>query len=98
MCFMDNEFVFEGLIVLKVFEGKKFFEIGIWVLDLESIIICCVIFRNENLKELIVEIFFCLNKGVVELFDQEIWYVLFLGDFDKFFFEFVEIKEIKRFK
>ncbi|MTH63966.1 DUF262 domain-containing protein [Paracoccus shanxieyensis] len=98
MRFMDNEFALEGLTVLKALEGKKFSEIGTWASDLESTTIRCVILRNENPKELIAEIFSRLNKGAVELSDQEIRHALFPGDFDKLLSELAEIKEIKRFK
>lgn len=96
--FMDDEFALENLTVLKDLEGKKFSEIGTWASDLESTTIRCVILRKENPKELIAEIFSRLNKGAVELSDQEIRHALFPGEFDKLLSELAEIKEIKLFK
>ena len=98
MRFMDDEFALEGLSVLKELEGKKFSEIGTWSSDLESTTIRCVILRNENPKELIAEIFSRLNKGAVELSDQEIRHALFPGKFDKLLEELAGILEIKNFK
>jgi hypothetical protein len=98
MRFMADEFALEGLSVLKDLEGKKFSEIGTWASDLESTTIRCVILRNENPKELIAEIFSRLNKGAVELSDQEIRHALFPGSFDKLLAELAEITEIKNFK
>lgn len=98
MRFMNDEFALEGLSVLKDLEGKKFSEIGTWASDLESTTIRCVILRNENPKELIAEIFSRLNKGAVELSDQEIRHALFPGEFDKLLSELSEINEIKQFK
>lgn len=98
MRFMNDEFALEGLSVLKDLEGKKFSEIGTWGADLESTTIRCVILRNENSKELIAEIFSRLNKGAVELSDQEIRHALFPGGFDKLLTELAGIKEIKKFK
>lgn len=98
MRFMNDEFALENLSVLKELEGKKFSEIGTWASDLESTTIRCVILRNENPKELIAEIFSRLNKGAVELSDQEIRHALFPGDFDKLLSELAEMKEIKEFK
>jgi len=98
MRFMDDEFALESLTVLKDLEGKKFSEIGTWASDLESTTIRCVILRNENPKELIAEIFSRLNKGAVELSDQEIRHALFPGEFDRLLTELSNLTEIKKFK
>lgn len=98
MRFMDDEFALEGLTVLTELEGKKFSEIGTWASDLESTTIRCIILRNENPKELIAEIFSRLNKGAVELSDQEIRHALFPGKFDQLLSELAEIREVKEFK
>lgn len=98
MRYMDDDFALEGLSVLKDLEGKKFSQIGTWASDLESTTIRCVILRNENPKELIAEIFSRLNKGAVELSDQEIRHALFPGKFDKLLSELADTPEIKSFK
>lgn len=98
MRFMNNEFALEGLTVLKGLEGKRFSEIGSWASDLESTTIRCIILRNENPKDLIAEIFSRLNKGAVELSDQEIRHALFPGKFDQLLSELAEIEEVKNFK
>lgn len=96
--FMDDEFALEGMTAFPELEGKKFSELGPLAADLESTTIRCVILRNENPKELIAEIFSRLNKGAVELSDQEIRHALFSGPFDDMLREIAKISEIKNFK
>jgi len=96
--FMDDEFALEGMTALKGLEGKKFSEIGTWAAELETTTIRCIVLRNENPKELIAEIFSRLNKGAVELSDQEIRHALFPGEFDKLLTELSQVNEIRNFK
>lgn len=96
--FMDDEFALEGMTAFSELEGKKFSELGSLAADLESTTIRCVVLRNENPRELIAEIFSRLNKGAVELSDQEIRHALFAGPFDDLLGELSEISAIKNFK
>lgn len=96
--FMNDEFALEGLTAFKELEGKKFSELGPIAGDLESTTIRCVVLRNENPKELIAEIFSRLNKGAVELSDQEIRHALFPGLFDKLLTELSAHKVVANFK
>lgn len=96
--FMDDEFALEGLTTFSELEGKKFSELGALAADLESTTIRCVILRNENPGELIAEIFSRLNKGAVEVSDQEIRNALFPGPFNNLLTELSEIPVIKNFK
>lgn len=98
MRFMDDAFALEGMTAFPDLEGKKFSQLGALAADLESTTIRCVILRNENPKELIAEIFSRLNKGAVELSDQEIRHALFAGPFDRMLGEIAEVPEIKNFK
>lgn len=98
MRFMNDEFALEGMTAFPELEGKKFSEIGTWASDLESTTIRCVVLRNENPKELIAEIFSRLNKGAVELSDQEIRHALFPGEFDKLLSELSKAPIIENFK
>lgn len=96
--FMDDEFALEGMTAFKELEGKRFSELGAVAADFESTTIRCVVLRNENPKELIAEIFSRLNKGAVELSDQEIRHALFAGPFDKLLGELAGRPTIKEFK
>lgn len=96
--FMDDCFALEGMSAFPELNGKKFSQLGHYAADLESTTIRCIILRNENPKELIAEIFSRLNKGAVELSDQEIRHALFPGKFDKLLTKLSEIKNIKEFK
>lgn len=96
--FMNDEFALEGMTAFKDLEGKKFSELGTLASDFESTTIRCVVLRNENPKELIAEIFARLNKGAVELSDQEIRHALFPGPFDELLAELSEINVIRNFK
>jgi hypothetical protein len=96
--FMDDKFALEGMTAFKELEGKKFSELGTVAADFESTTIRCVVLRNENPKELIAEIFSRLNKGAVELSDQEIRHALFAGIFDQLLVELSQRSTIKNFK
>lgn len=96
--FMDDEFALEGMTAFPDLEGKKFSELGSLARDLESTTIRCIVLRNENPKDLIAEIFSRLNKGAVEVSDQEIRHALFAGPFDILLQSLAEIPEIKNFK
>lgn len=96
--FMNNEFALEGMTAFKELEGKKFSELGALAADFETTTIRCVVLRNENPKELIAEIFSRLNKGAVELSDQEIRHALFSGPFDSLLVELSQRPAIKKFK
>lgn len=96
--FMNDEFALEGLTAFKELEGKRFSELGALAGDFESTTIRCVVLRNENPKELIAEIFARLNKGAVELSDQEIRHALFPGLFNDLLSELSERPIIKTFK
>ena len=96
--FMDDEFALEGLTTFSELEGKKFSELGALAADLESTTIRCVILRNENPRDLVAEIFSRLNKGAVELSDQEIRHALFPGPFNDLLGELAELPTIKNFK
>lgn len=54
--------------------------------------------RNENPQELIAEILSRLNKGAVELSDQEIRHALFAGKFDNLLMELSKDQIIQNFK
>ena len=54
--------------------------------------------RNENPPGLIAEIFSWLNKGAVELSDQETRHALFASRFDDLLGELSELPSIKNFK
>lgn len=96
--FMDDEFALESMTAFPELEGKKFSELGPLAADFESTTIRCVVLRNENPKELIAEIFSRLNKGAVELSDQEIRHALFAGPFDKLLTELSRAPIILNFK
>lgn len=96
--FMDDDFALEGMTAFPDLEGKKFSELGTLAADFESTTIRCVVLRNENPKELIAEIFSRLNKGAVELSDQEIRHALFAGPFDKLLSELSQAPTILNFK
>lgn len=96
--FMNDEFALEGMTAFPQLEGKKFSELGSLAADLESTTIRCIVLRNENPKELIAEIFSRLNKGAVELSDQEIRHALFAGPFDELLSQLAEDPIIKNFK
>ena len=96
--FMDDEFALEGMTAFRELEGKRFSELGTLGADFESTTIRCVVLRNENPKELIAEIFSRLNKGAVELSDQEIRHALFAGSFDKLLAELSQASTILNFK
>lgn len=96
--FMNDEFALEGMTAFKELEGKYFSELGSLSADFESTTIRCVVLRNENPKELIAEIFARLNKGAVELSDQEIRHALFPGPFDKLLAELSDRPTIRNFK
>ncbi|ACI52326.1 protein of unknown function DUF262 [Gluconacetobacter diazotrophicus PA1 5] len=96
--FINDEFALEGMTAFPELEGKKFSELGSMAADLESTTIRCVVLRNENPKEIIAEIFSRLNKGAVELSDQEIRHALFAGPFDEILTELAEEPTIKNFK
>ena len=96
--FMDDEFALEGMTAFPELEGKKFSELGALSGDFESTTIRCVVLRNENPRELIAEIFSRLNKGAVELSDQEIRHALFAGKFDNLLDELSKLSVIKNFK
>lgn len=96
--FMDNVFALEGMTAFPELEGKRFSELGSLAADFESTTIRCVVLRNENPRELIAEIFSRLNKGAVELSDQEIRHALFAGRFDDLLGELSENPTIKKFK
>ncbi|MBB3268783.1 hypothetical protein FHW79_006459 [Azospirillum sp. OGB3] len=96
--FMDDEFALEGMTAFPELNGKKFSELGSLAADFESTTIRCVVLRNENPRELIAEIFSRLNKGAVELSDQEIRHALFAGPFDKLLGELSQAPAIKNFK
>ncbi|WAC61219.1 DUF262 domain-containing protein [Brevundimonas sp. SL130] len=96
--FMDDEFALEGMSAFPELEGKKFSELGTLGADFESTTIRCVVLRNENPPELIAEIFSRLNKGAVELSDQEIRHALFAGKFDRLLGELSAIPTITNFK
>lgn len=96
--FMNNDFALEGMTAFPELEGKKFSELGPLAADFESTTIRCIVLRNENPKELIAEIFSRLNKGAVELSDQEIRHALFAGPFDELLGELSKIPAIKNFK
>lgn len=96
--FMDDEFALEGMTAFPELDGKKFSELNSLAADFESTTIRCVVLRNENPPELIAEIFSRLNKGAVELSDQEIRHALFAGPFDKLLGELAQSPAIKNFK
>jgi hypothetical protein len=96
--FMDDEFALEGMTAFPELEGKKFSELGPLAADFESTTIRCIVLRNENARELIAEIFSRLNKGAVELSDQEIRHALFPGPFDALLRELSTLPTIKNFK
>jgi hypothetical protein len=96
--FMDDEFALEGMTAFPELEGKKFSELGALAADFESTTIRCVVLRNENPAALIAEIFSRLNKGAVELSDQEIRHALFAGPFDELLGELSKHPVIKNFK
>lgn len=96
--FMDDVFALEGMTAFPELEGKKFSELGSLSADFESTTIRCIVLRNENPRDLIVEIFSRLNKGAVELSDQEIRHALFAGPFDQLLQELSTIDAIKNFK
>lgn len=96
--FMNDEFALEGMTAFVHLEGKKFSQLGSLAADLESTTIRCIVLRNENPKELVAEIFARLNKGAVELTDQEIRHALFAGLFDKLLTELADHPAIKNFK
>lgn len=96
--FMDDDFALEGMTAFPELEGKKFSELGSLAADFESTTIRCVVLRNENPRELIAEIFSRLNKGAVELSDQEIRHALFAGPFDELLGELSKLSAIKNFK
>ena len=95
---MDDEFALEGMTAFRELEGKKFSELGPLAADFESTTIRCVVLRNENPRELIAEIFSRLNKGAVELSDQEIRHALFAGPFDDLLGELSQLPAMKNFK
>lgn len=96
--FMDDEFALEEMTAFPELEGKRFSELGPLAADFESTTIRCVVLRNENPPELVTEIFSRLNKGAVELSDQEIRHALFAGPFDKLLGELSDAPIIKNFK
>ena len=96
--FMDDDFALEGMTAFPELEGKKFSELGTLAADFESTTIRCVVLRNENPRVLIAEIFSRLNKGAVELSDQEIRHALFAGAFDDLLGKLSELPAIKNFK
>jgi hypothetical protein len=96
--FMDDEFALEGMTAFPELEGKKFSELGSLAADFESTTIRCVVLRNENPRELVAEIFSRLNKGAVELSDQEIRHALFAGRLDDLLGELSSLPTIKNFK
>lgn len=96
--FMDDEFALEGMTAFPQLEGKRFSDLGALAADFESTTIRCVVLRNENPKELIAEIFSRLNKGAVELSDQEIRHALYAGPFDHLLNELADLPVIKNFK
>lgn len=96
--FMDDDFALEGMTAFPELEGKKFSELGPLAADFESTTIRCVVLRNENPAELIAEIFSRLNKGAVELSDQEIRHALFAGPFDDLLGKLSEFSTIRNFK
>lgn len=96
--FINNEFALEGMTAFKELEGKRFSDLGPLAADFESTTIRCVVLRNENPKELIAEIFARLNKGAVELSDQEIRHALFPGLFNNLLVELSDRPIIKNFK
>jgi hypothetical protein len=96
--YMNDEFSLEGLTAFPDLEGKRFSEIGSLGRDLESTTIRCIVLRNENPKNLVVEIFSRLNKGAVELSDQEIRHALYPGDFDRLLHDLSQIDIIKNFR
>lgn len=96
--FMEDEFALEGMTAFPELEGKRFSQLGPLASDFESTTIRCIVLRNENPKELIAEIFSRLNKGAVELSDQEIRHALFAGPFDDLLSELSQSSTIKNFK
>ncbi len=96
--FMDDDFALEGMTAFPELEGKKFSELGPLAADFESTTIRCVVLRNENPPALIAEIFSRLNKGAVELSDQEIRHALFAGPFDDLLSELANHPAISNFK
>ena len=96
--FMNDEFALEGMTAFPQLEGKKFSELGPLAGDFESTTIRCIVLRNENPRALIAEIFSRLNKGAVELSDQEIRHALFAGPFDELLGELSDLPPIKNFK
>ncbi|MEN3748286.1 DUF262 domain-containing protein [Sphingomonas sp. HF-S3] len=96
--FMNDEFALEGMTVFPDLEGKRFSQLGALAADFESTTIRCVVLRNENPRELIAEIFSRLNKGAVELSDQEIRHALFAGPFDDLLIELSDNSIIANFK
>lgn len=98
MKFMNDEFALEGMTTFSELEGKKFSELGTLAADFESTTIRCVVLRNENPKSLIAEIFARLNKGAVELSDQEIRHALFPSKFNDLLSELAENSVIQDFK
>ena len=96
--FMEDQFPLEGMTAFPELEGKRFSQLGALAADFETTTIRCVVLRNENPPELIAEIFSRLNKGAVELSDQEIRHALFSGPFDALLCELADIPIIKSFK
>jgi hypothetical protein len=96
--FMNDEFALESMTAFPELEGKKFSELGPLAADFESTTIRCVVLRNENPPEIITEIFSRLNKGAVEVSDQEIRHALFSGPFDALLVELSAFPTISNFK
>lgn len=95
--FFKDEFALEGLTAFKELEGKKFSELGDYRSELEATTIRCIVLRKENPKKLIREIFSRLNKGAVELSEQEIRHALYPGKFDDLLAELARIDIVKNF-
>lgn len=95
--FFNDEFALEGLSVFKELEGKRFSELNGFKAELEATTIRCIVLRKENPKKLIREIFARLNKGAVELSDQEIRHAIYPGSLDTLLSELAAVPEIARF-
>jgi Protein of unknown function DUF262 len=96
--FFRDEFKLEGLTAFEELNGKKFSELGIYINELESTTMRCIVLRKENSRELISEIFARLNQGSVVLTPQEIRHAVYPGSFDKLLQELKELPAIKNFK
>ena len=95
--FFNDKFALEGLANFKELEGKKSSELGSYQTELETTTIRCIVLRKDNPKSLIREIFSCLNRGAVELSDQEIRHAIYPGQLDQLLAELGSDDEIKNF-